>query len=385
MVDHRGAFPPHTGTFCSPVLPPCTPPDSPGVLRAGPATWTHSSGGGGAGGTLSSSSVMFAVRIVTADYYLASPLPQLDVGYSEFRGSDVQKVPVVRVFGATPAGQKTCLHLHGVFPYIYIPFDGYGQQPERYLRQVAFSIDRALNVAMGNPTSNTQHVFKVVLVSGMPFYGYHSKEKHFMKIYLYNPQMVKRVCELLQSGAVLNKIYQPHEGHIPYLLQLFMDYNLYGMNLLSLAAVKFRRSHNKDEVSAAPDRQTPSSPFTANSPSTSKLNHSALGSTFVRWEEDAIPCSLVLEEVQRQSTCELEVDAVAVDVLNRLEIENQIGRNPGLQAIWEDEKQRRREKNKDSQLETPESQDREFVSPTESEQLFMNKLREILRENDFDV
>ncbi len=25
-----------------------------------------------------------------------------------------------------------------------------------------------------------------------PFYGYHMKEKTFMKIYLYNPQMVKR-------------------------------------------------------------------------------------------------------------------------------------------------------------------------------------------------
>lgn len=64
-------------------------------------------------------------------------------------------------------GQKTCLHLHGVFPYIYVPFDGCGQQPERYLRQVAFSIDRAINVATGNPTSGVQHVFKVVLVSGM--------------------------------------------------------------------------------------------------------------------------------------------------------------------------------------------------------------------------
>lgn len=188
---------------------------------------------------------MFAVRIVTADYYLASPVKDLDVCYSEFRESDVKKVPVVRIFGATPAGQKTCLHLHGVFPYIYVPYDGYGQQPERYLRQVAFSIDRALNVAMGNPASSVQHVFKVVQVSGMPFYGYHANEKHFMKIYLYNPHMVKRVCELLQSGAVMNKIYQPHEGHIPYLLQLFIDYNLYGMNLVNLGAVKFRRSQSK--------------------------------------------------------------------------------------------------------------------------------------------
>lgn len=34
----------------------------------------------------------------------------------------------------------------------------------------------------------------------------------------------------------------------------------------------------------------------------------------------------------------------------------QIGRNPGLQAIWEDEKQRRREKCESSQIKTPDSQ-----------------------------
>lgn len=50
---------------------------------------------------------MFAVRLVTADYYLASPVKDLDVCYSEFRKSDVKKVPVVRIFGATPAGQFT--------------------------------------------------------------------------------------------------------------------------------------------------------------------------------------------------------------------------------------------------------------------------------------
>lgn len=47
---------------------------------------------------------MFAVRIVSADYYLASPIKTLDVCYSEFRERDVKKVPVVRIFGATPTG-----------------------------------------------------------------------------------------------------------------------------------------------------------------------------------------------------------------------------------------------------------------------------------------
>ncbi|XP_062857832.1 DNA polymerase zeta catalytic subunit isoform X2 [Trichomycterus rosablanca] len=321
---------------------------------------------------------MFSVRIVSADYYMTRPLQLLDVCYSHFRETEVQKVPVVRIFGATPAGQKTCLHLHGVFPYIYVPYDGFGQQPERYLRQVAFSIDRAINVSMGNPSSNAQHIFKVTLVSGMPFYGFHAQEKAFMKIYLYNPQMVKRVCELLQGGAVMNKCFQPHEAHIPFLLQFFIDYNLYGMNLIHLSAVRFR-------IHKPADEQCKSRVEDDSMLKNSNLSDSVQGGTFARWDESHLPSSLIVEDAVRVSVCELEVDAVATDILNRLEIENQIGRNPGLQAIWEDEKQRRREKNQNSQIETPQSQDRPCVEPVESERVFMKRLKEKLRENQFDI
>uniref|UniRef100_A0A8B9FKV4 DNA polymerase zeta catalytic subunit n=1 Tax=Amazona collaria TaxID=241587 RepID=A0A8B9FKV4_9PSIT len=316
---------------------------------------------------------MFSVRIVTADYYMGSPLPGLDPCQSHFREAPTKRVPVVRVFGATPAGQKTCLHLHGIFPYLYIPYDGFGQHPEYYLRQVAFSIDRALNVALGNPSSTIQHVFKVSLVSGMPFYGYHEKERQFMKIYLYNPAMVKRVCELLQGGAIMNKSYQPHEAHIPYLLQLFIDYNLYGMNLINLAAVKFRKARRKSGTSGV------SKSYRIHLPENSNC------ASFAEWVEDEIPSSLMLKGVEPQSTCELEVDAVAADILNQLDVEAQIGRNPGLQAIWEDEKQRLRQKCESSQIKSPESQDRGFVPATESEKFFQKRLKEILKQNDFSV
>uniref|UniRef100_H3ANK3 DNA polymerase delta/zeta catalytic subunit N-terminal domain-containing protein n=1 Tax=Latimeria chalumnae TaxID=7897 RepID=H3ANK3_LATCH len=222
-------------------------------------------------------------------------------------------------------GQKTCLHLHGVFPYIYVPYDGCGQQLERHLRQLAFSIDRALNVALGNPSSSIQHVFKVSLVSGTPFYGYHEKEQQFMKIYLYNPLMVKRVCELLQGGAIMNKSYQPHEAHLPYLLQLFIDYNLYGMNLINLASIKFRKARRK-----------------------------------AKDEDHRLKTYIFLSS-------------------------SRVGRNPGLQSIWEDEKQRRREKNESSQIEPPESQDRGFMQATDSEKVFKKRLKEILKQNDFSV
>lgn len=206
-----------------------------------------------------------------------------------------------------------------------------------------------------------------------PFYGYHEKERHFMKIYLYNPAMVKRICELLQSGAIMNKCYQPHEAHIPYLLQLFIDYNLYGMNLINLAAVKFRKARRKGNASHA----------------TGLFKHQLSGNspagTLFRWEEDEIPSSLLLEGVEPLSTCELEVDAVAADILNRLDIEAQIGGNPGLQAIWEDEKQRRRNRNESSQISQPESQDCRFVPATESEKQFQKRLQEVLKQNDFSV
>ncbi|ETE72844.1 DNA polymerase zeta catalytic subunit, partial [Ophiophagus hannah] len=231
-------------------------------------------------------------------------------------------------------GQKTCLHLHGIFPYLYVPYDGYGHLPD--LRSLAFSIDRALNVTLGNPSSSVQHVFKVSLVYGMPFYGYHEKERQFMKIYLYNPAMVKRVCELLQGGAIMNKIYQPHEAHIPYLLQLFIDYNLYGMNLINLAAVKFRKIKKKgdafEEIGSCRDNWTRS----ATRPH--------------QREDNQIPSSLILEDIEPQSTCELEVDAVAADILNRLDIE-----------------------------------DRGFVAATESERIFQKRLKEILKQSDFSV
>ncbi|NXY81202.1 REV3L polymerase, partial [Alcedo cyanopectus] len=206
-----------------------------------------------------------------------------------------------------------------------------------------------------------------------PFYGYHEKERQFMKIYLYNPAMIKRVCELLQGGAIMNKSYQPHEAHIPYLLQLFIDYNLYGMNLINLAAVKFRKARRKCDTSGVSKCHRIHLP-----------EHSS-GASFMEWEEDEIPSSLMLKGVEPQSTCELEVDAVAADILNQLDIEAQIGRNPGLQAIWEDEKLRRRQRCESSQIKPPESQERGFVPATESEKFFQKRLKEILKQNDFSV
>ena len=62
-------------------------------------------------------------------------------------------------------GQKTCMHVHGVFPYLMVPYDG-AQPTDGYIRQFASSLDKALNIA-NNTNATVQHVFRIVLVSGM--------------------------------------------------------------------------------------------------------------------------------------------------------------------------------------------------------------------------
>ena len=68
------------------------------------------------------SSCLFSCRIVDISSALVPPIKGLDVRYSELSGSPVKKVPILRIFGATPVGQKCCLHVHGAFPYLYVPF-----------------------------------------------------------------------------------------------------------------------------------------------------------------------------------------------------------------------------------------------------------------------
>lgn len=64
---------------------------------------------------------IFAMRIVCIDFYMASPLPDLDLGFSALSGSSLPQVPVIRIFGSTPAGQKTCLHVHKVRGLLLFP------------------------------------------------------------------------------------------------------------------------------------------------------------------------------------------------------------------------------------------------------------------------
>jgi DNA polymerase zeta len=56
---------------------------------------------------------------------------------------------VLRIFGETPGGQKACLHIHRLFPYLYVPYDDDlprgADGATAFLRGLAEALDRALD------------------------------------------------------------------------------------------------------------------------------------------------------------------------------------------------------------------------------------------------
>ena len=61
---------------------------------------------------------MFSVRVLDVDDYQGVPIHSFDSTYSTFRGAPCRKVPVIRIFGATPAG-KLDYHNHNFEDVLY--------------------------------------------------------------------------------------------------------------------------------------------------------------------------------------------------------------------------------------------------------------------------
>ncbi|XP_053670865.1 DNA polymerase zeta catalytic subunit [Anopheles nili] len=245
-----------------------------------------------------------SIRIVCVDHYMGKPDPQFDTCYSEFRGSEVKQVPVIRLFGSSANGRHSCVHIHGVFPYFYIPYNGTTSDKlavDKKIYQLAMALDKAINISLGHSQSQTKHIFKIVLVKGMPIYGYHLNEHHYLKIYMYNPLLIRTATQLLMNGTILSMPYQVHETHIPYILQFFIDYNLYGMSFLVLDT-----RHLKQRMNVAAHEPANGTP--------------------------------------KMSTSDYEIDVLASDILNREPKERHKSvefANPGIASIWKDEQTRR--------------------------------------------
>lgn len=197
----------------------------------------------------------------------------------------------------------------------------------------------------------------VALFEQKKFYGYHSSEELFVKIYLYYPHDVSRAADLLLEGAILDKCLQPHESHIPFLLQFLVDYNLYGMGHLHLSKLKFRHP--------VPDVFFPRKFICNSKQASADFQADSCGTTLLGspiWVSSTIPGDWLWQFsnefdgpsdqntlcIKRQSVSELEGDATVDDIVNQQLImytslsqtRSDVKMVQSLVPIWEEEYER---------------------------------------------
>ncbi|RMZ85192.1 hypothetical protein DV738_g284, partial [Chaetothyriales sp. CBS 135597] len=246
----------------------------------------------------------FRVRLNCIDYYQAVPSdafdPPVPLSAISNHAKGRPRVSVLRVFGATDAGQKVLMHVHGAFQYTYIEYSGslVPADVDAAISALHSSIDHALAVSYrANPYDGRhKYVAHISLVKGVPFYGFHVGYRFYLKIYLLNPLHMTRLADLLREGAVMKRVLQPYESHLQYIAQWMCDYNLYGCAYIDCARVKFR------------------SPVPRYAEMTDLLH---------QWHDRSIPAEDISDEFQlpKQSHCSLEVDVCVQDILNRNDIE----------------------------------------------------------------
>lgn len=142
-----------------------------------------------------------------------------------------------------------------------------------------------------------------------PFYGYHNRDHLYLKVFLYSPGLIKQAVELCSNGAILGQVFQPHESHLNFTLQFFIDFNLFGISNVDLQHIKLRKPLVTQDLSEA-DQSS---------------NEFGL---------------------KPESSCYYEGDCVAAHIINRQRIGKGDGiENPGLEEVWNQEIERRKQLN----------------------------------------
>lgn len=194
------------------------------------------------------------VQLNDYDFYLAKP-GSLDPHHgSSLPMNQFLRVPVVRVYGFLPTGHQVLCHVHGVFPYIFIRYDGQESDSAATINQKCAQLHNTLEIksqlsmikkkdikqAKQNIT-DLKYIANVSVVKGVPFYGFHVGYSFFYKISLLDAGFVNRLSDLIRNGKMFNKKVETFESHIPYLLQFSADFNLFGCSWMDFDQCFFRK------------------------------------------------------------------------------------------------------------------------------------------------
>lgn len=134
----------------------------------------------------------------------------------------------------------------------------------RYISKLTNSLNHAIALSLHrNPHGlNAQYIRAILLVKGVPFYGFHTAFQPFLKVLVADPIYVSRTATILQSGGVMRTRFTTYENHLSYYLQFMSDFGLYGCGWVDLGDVFLRGAdEDDDENNANPPPPLQPSPY----------------------------------------------------------------------------------------------------------------------------
>ncbi|CAD6188320.1 unnamed protein product [Caenorhabditis auriculariae] len=225
------------------------------------------------------------------------------------------KFPVFHIFGVTDTGQKACVHVHGVLPYVVIRVGG--SLTDGVKDAIRKKLNKVIQREIDNPmtkNSNSEYIHRVEHFRSKPMYGFVEEEEDFLRIYFTNPWYAQKVTFGLGKEVLDKPLFQAYEAHVPFHLQFFIDNSIFGMDMIHFKAVKYR------------------------------LGTASVDSDYVYKEltVDRIRSNgEILSPEDKITSCEIECDAHVSDILNsRMHANNVYSSNPGLEYIWREEVRR---------------------------------------------
>uniref|UniRef100_A0A915PKT3 DNA polymerase n=1 Tax=Setaria digitata TaxID=48799 RepID=A0A915PKT3_9BILA len=284
------------------------------------------------------------MRNVTCDYYLEKPN-----GFNRQYLHTTAKVPIIRMFGILETGQKCCVHVHGVFPYMII------RTGAQFTPEFASLLRNKIGAIISNCNSRLKFnadlaIYDIRSITARSLYGYYKNDENFVQILCYSPVQLKILADALQKEARRNSIFQVYESHVPYILQFFIDHSICGMDLVNFSCVKFRVSPLRNF---------------------SDLYYRDLT------VENIVNNIEIVSPLLPTTTADVECDALAKNIINDfLHSTSGISYNRGLNYIWQDEK--RRYGKMDEEMVGQSIQKERIFAHTEKELDYFRRLRVFL-------
>lgn len=152
-------------------------------------------------------------------------------------------MPVMRIFGVTPAGNSVMAHIHGFAPYFYIKAPASFNTPEKCqnlctrLNRMLLSDQRSTDPSLSNA------VLEVKLVKRQTVYGYCEKEQEdFVKITLCLPTMITKAARLLTTMDFFGNNFEVKcfESNIEFGVRFMVDRSVVGCSWIELPAGSYQ-------------------------------------------------------------------------------------------------------------------------------------------------